>query len=222
MPKRENLSAVRFGLLTAATPASSTKWNCLCDCGNSVEVLTYNLKNGNTKSCGCRKYSGLLPKQPSNLTGRRFSRLLVISKGALPGTWICLCDCGVRKQIKGSDLQSGTKSCGCMYWEGIRKSKNKKHGLNGTPEYVAYYSMLTRCYNINDPSYSYYGARGIKVCDRWLGKSGFINFFSDMGKKPAPELSLDREENNGNYEPRNCRWATKREQVQNRRSWKNG
>jgi hypothetical protein len=82
-------------------------------------------------------------------------------------------------------------------------------------EYYAYHNMKTRCYNVRDKSYKYYGARGIKICDRWL--QSFKNFLDDIGHKPGPEYSLDRKNNDGNYEPKNCRWATAKEQSRNTR-----
>lgn len=83
-----------------------------------------------------------------------------------------------------------------------------------TPEYDAWYGMITRCTKPNCRSYPYYGGRGIKVCDRWLK---FENFLADMGRRPGNGYSLDRKNNDGNYEPGNCRWATKTEQNRNRR-----
>jgi hypothetical protein len=100
--------------------------------------------------------------------------------------------------------------------------RNYKHGHSSrkkvSPEYKAYYNMIQRCYNPNTDSAKYYYGRSIKVCERWLDlENGFRNFFKDMGPKPGPEYSLDREDSDGNYEPNNCRWATAKEQAENRR-----
>jgi hypothetical protein len=95
--------------------------------------------------------------------------------------------------------------------------RRTKHGRYRTPEYFAWDNMRQRCGNPKHPEYKNYGARGIKVCERW---KLFINFFADMGERPSPELSLDRINNDGNYEPGNCRWATPKEQANNQRRTK--
>ena len=91
----------------------------------------------------------------------------------------------------------------------------KKHGMHETTEYQAWESMKKRCLNMNDKSYLNYGGRGIKVSEEWLL---FVNFFKDMGLKPTPKHSLDRIDNNGNYEAGNCKWATRSEQLRNKRT----
>ena len=151
-----------------------------------------------------------------DLTGKRFGRLIVISfYGRTNATkWNCICDCGATVIVNGHDLkrESGTKSCGCY-----RKDMLTTHGHNSdgkiTSEYGSWHSMIDRCFNRNSISYKRYGGRGVSVCDEW--KNSFQAFVNDMGNKPTDKHSLERENNNGNYEPNNCRWATKAEQQNN-------
>lgn len=152
--------------------------------------------------------------------------------------WWCLCACsaGTRIAVQGDSLvMAKTRSCGCEQFSGLPKAQEAsfKHGhtsskkdhacnKNGwSPTYTSWSSMLTRCYNPNDKNYHYYGGRGIIVCDRWRGKEGFANFLADMGERPVG-TTLDRFPNNGsgNYEPGNCRWATRAEQLRNTRATK--
>lgn len=157
-------------------------------------------------------------------TGRQYNRLTVIKLSEEKGIngklkWICRCTCGKEVCVLGDRLTSNhTKSCGCLSTEAsIALGKNKKkHGMSGSLEYYIWINMKIRCFKKTSPYYKNYGARGITVCDRW--KNSFHNFYQDMGPKPGPEHSLDRIENDGNYEPGNCRWATMIEQNNNRRN----
>lgn len=157
-----------------------------------------------------------------DLTGQRFDKLLVLRLVDLvnhKSRWECSCSCGNLRVVLSDMLRQGrVKSCGC------NKGRNLLvHGETGTPEFRSWAALKSRCYNPNNNRYYRYGARGIKVCDRWLGPNGFINFLADMGKKPTPDHSIDRFPNNdGNYEPGNCRWATRVEQWDNRRKAPNG
>lgn len=166
-----------------------------------------------------------LPRVRLDLTGQRFGRLKVKALTLKIGRkvkWICRCDCGTPLIVHAGDLRSGnTKSCGCLQVERAREANTvHRHGegsyRNGrTPEFIAWQNMVARCSNPQHPSFRYYGGRGINVCERW--RSSYENFLADMGRRPSPDLTLDRINNNGNYEPDNCRWATHSDQMRNRR-----
>jgi len=151
-----------------------------------------------------------------DLTGKKFGKLLVLSRNKeikaknKQSHWNCICDCGNTVVVNSSNLVRGhTSSCGCIKVEAITK-----HGMHNSPEYRAYQSMLDRCYNPNNGEYENYGGRGISVCEAW--RDSFVNFFTDMGNKPSPNLSLDRIDVNGDYSPENCRWTDIYTQARNR------
>lgn len=162
-----------------------------------------------------------------DLTSQRFGKLEVKARvprqpGA-PGQaqWLCKCDCGNMTTVGSGALRSGlTRSCGCLHRE-MMLARNTTHGLaprQGKPRaYSSWTNMMRRCTHENDPRWPEWGGRGITVCERWRD---FANFLADMGECP-PGMSLDRyPDNNGNYEPGNCRWTTPHEQLVNSRSFK--
>jgi len=154
-----------------------------------------------------------------NLIGKKFNRLLVIEELEYSNgrpRWLCKCECGELTIVNsGNLLNNKVKSCGCLL-----EDKITKHGMTGTPEHISWLSMIDRCYNKNRKQFKYYGDRNIKVCERWKGNDGFENFYKDMGDRPYPknEYSIDRINVDGDYEPNNCRWATKKEQSYNKRN----
>ncbi len=153
-----------------------------------------------------------------DMLGERRGKLLVIGrsdKRTKRGLyWICRCDCGNVIEAAGADIRVGdTTSCKCARNERTRLLKYS-HGMEGTPTYRSWEDMKKRCYDPSRPYYRHYGGRGIVVCDSW--KNSFQNFFADMGERPVG-LTLDRVDNDGNYEPSNCRWATRKQQSNNTR-----
>lgn len=190
-------------------------WNVRCECGNELVVRQGNLKSGNTISCGCY-HKKVINKPRYDLLGMKFNRLTVVSYyGRIKNhtRWNVICDCGKEAIVDAYDLKNNkTVSCGCY-----NEEKKIRHGYardSGTvSEYSIWEAMKGRCCNKNNAMFSRYGGRGISVCDRW--KHSFVNFLEDMGSRPSAKHSIDRIDNDGNYEPSNCRWATMKEQSRN-------
>lgn len=152
-----------------------------------------------------------------DLSGRKFNRITVLKRVENRGKnprYLCLCSCGNYKVIRGDAILCGeTKSCGCYSKEKLF-IRNLKHGLIEIPEYHVWLGMKQRCFNVKTEQYKNYGARGITVCKRWL--DSFDNFINDMGRKPTSKHTLERIDVNGNYTYFNCKWATMKEQSNNK------
>lgn len=166
-----------------------------------------------------------------DLAGHVFGQLSVIRRDfSRPrrAHWLCKCECGGTSVVSSDRLRSGkTTSCGC--YKRANSTRNCRiHGASPTsgnwPEYGVWATMKNRCYRESTKKFVDYGARGIRVCDRWLvGEGGvhpFLCFIADMGRRPTSKHSIERKNNDGNYEPDNCCWATATVQANNRRKRK--
>lgn len=155
-------------------------------------------------------------------TGQRKGRLVAVKRTGAnkhgQSVWEFQCDCGGSIERKVCEVLNGRgiSHCGCVPQKG-----NLRHGKNGTPEHTAWVRMKSRCTDVQSKDYKNYGGRGIKVSEVWKGSRGFVRFLNEVGMRPTPQHSIDRENNNGDYEPGNVRWATRQEQNRNKRIYKN-
>ena len=215
----------KFGLLTILAFAGRNKHHALlatveCDCGTQKEMIVQHLLTGRSKSCGCNRWKVYAARRVSgayedrNLIGTRYGMLTIVATVGhnAKGRFVVRvkCDCGEIKELPIGRLGRDV-SCGCY------RRNRKIHGMSKTKEYRTWIHMKERCGQVKDKSYANYGGRGIKVCERW---QEFGNFYADLGLRPEGR-SIDRRDGNGNYEPGNCRWATRLQQALNQRKRQN-
>ena len=223
-----DLTGQTFGQLTVLYRSENRNgeifWHCKCSCGIEKDIASSSLTKGHAKSCGCAKSSYMSKGLHEDLTGMRFGRLVAL-RYLGQSKWLCKCDCGSESITLSSRLKNGnTKSCGCLAKERRAEGARRAlitHGKRRSRLYCVYASMKDRCYNPNNKAYSYYGGRGIKVCDEWLNDFGaFYDWAMKNGYDPnAPhgKCTIDRIDNEDNYRPENCRWADMATQNANKR-----
>lgn len=225
----DSMIGMRYGKWTVmerdTNDTNESRVICRCDCGTIRSVSANGLRRGTSKSCGCEHIV--------DLTGKRIGRLTVLhesepdfdSNGKKIKQWLCKCDCGNKKVIRHGELSNGhTCSCGCLHKEMVG-AINRTHGLSESNKrlYKVWKMMRRRCNNPKDKSYGRYGGIGIHVCHEWNNSflsfyewsmaNGYIEDIADSGRN---RISLDRIDNDGDYEPNNCRWTNNHVQAMNK------
>lgn len=219
--KGKNLTGEKFGKLTVIDylgkdDKGNNLWNCKCECGGSKITNTHALLSKHTTSCGCIRTA-------EDFTGRKIGRLTVVKRvddtfdksGRRYVTWECICDCGNVTYTTTNNLRGKTTSCGC-YLKEVAGQQTHKHGYRKTRLYRIYNNMKQRCNNPNIAEYKNYGGRGIKVCAEWNAPDGLAAFAKwALSNGYKPNLTIERINVNGNYEPSNCTWIPQSEQAKN-------
>lgn len=222
MSRYKDITGLRSGRLVAVKYVGKDKhnnalWLCKCDCGREITTRGANIRSGEIKSCGCLHRSFLV--------GQRFGRLLVVEEMSRRKrrriVYKCKCDCGNYTYVTADDLKSGhTQSCGC-YMRECTRDKFTTHGNSKDRLYIVWVGIKARCYNKNHHSYRNYGGRGIAVCEEWRDNyEAFRQWALDNGYDSNAErgvCTLDRIDNDKDYEPSNCRWANMQKQMNNTR-----
>lgn len=229
MGKALDLTGQRFGRWAVTGQAENdkhhkTQWHCQCTCGASGIVASASLVQGKSTSCGCLRRESIAALAV-DLTGQTFGRLTVLRRieNDKHGKtrWLCRCECGDEAVRSAHLMRKGESlSCGCLQRE-TNVSAPTIHGHakvgRATKEYIVWSNMIARCENPKATRFDAYGGRGIAVCERW--RNDFAAFLADMGPRPSSRHTIDRfPDNDGDYEPGNCRWATMKEQGRNKRN----
>lgn len=215
--RRLELVGQIFGLLTVKSFAGVSEhghslWACKCTCGGKIISRGNSLTAGAATSCGCSREKWM----PGDILGTyELIKRMRPNKDQKRTYWLCKCLlCGTKVKKGDSTLAAkntaGTKKCRCK-----RRKLNIKQGSKEHIIYAIYKSMLRRCNNPKDRAYKNYGGRGIKVCKKW--REDFWAFYKDIGPRPSKDYSIDRVDNDGNYEPGNVKWSTREEQANNKR-----
>jgi len=234
MSARINMTGQRCGRITVTGHAGKKRgcvtWFGVCDCGNNVEIVGTDLRNGKSTSCGCLRRELTSERERARLIGKQFDRGVVFeSAGTVTyglrkssnALWFLRCDCGEVYTATTNHLRRHiTKSCGCLQRESrlmSRMSHGQTRGRQPSSEYRAWINMMQRCYNPRNSDYSNYGGAGVTVDEPWHDPSKFLK---DMGPKPEPKYlySLSRPLDLNNYGPgRGITWGTQAHQLEQKR-----
>lgn len=227
MPRFKDITGQRFGKLVALEYVGKDKhnkilWRCKCDCGGEIITRSNNLQQGDTQSCGCL--------HERRLQGQRFGRLQVLERAGTNNSrhnkWRCKCDCGNITEVSADLLLLGhTQSCGCLMRETV-SDMFSTHRESKSRLYTVWSGMKNKCEHPSHKSYHNYGGRGIKVCEEWRNSyEAFRDWALANGydeNAPRGQCTIDRIDNDGDYEPSNCRWVDSYTQAHNQRPRRKG